>query len=118
MKIEGRHDMSTSAPALAFEISWRCHEYPVTICTKKKLSLKRLSNTILSKHFSVIFPKLFKYGAKQKEEACAVHRQVGYTATWRMNRTLPVPARAQLRTFFPNVWRDRQGAGQMHLFTR
>ena len=28
----------------------------------------------------------------------------GYTAPWRMNRTLPVPARAQLRTFFSNVW--------------
>ena len=50
--------------------------------------------------------------------ACAVHRQGGYTAPWRMNRTLPVPARAQLRTFFSNVWRDRQGAGQMHLSTR
>ena len=32
--------------------------------------------------------------------ACAVHRQGDYTATWRVNRTLPVPARAQLRTFF------------------
>ena len=32
--------------------------------------------------------------------ACAPHCQGGYTATWRMNRTLPVPARAQLRTFF------------------
>ena len=28
------------------------------------------------------------------------------------------PARAQLRTFFSNVWRDRQGAGQLHLSTR
>ena len=62
-------------------------------------------------------------GRQQKEEermrcACAVHRQGDYTATWRVNRTLPVPARAQLRTFFSNVWRDRQGAGQMHLSTR
>ena len=32
--------------------------------------------------------------------ACAVHRQAGYTATWRVDRRLPVPARAQLRTFF------------------
>ena len=50
--------------------------------------------------------------------ACAVYRQVGCTATWRVNRTLPVPARAQLRTFFSNVWRDRQSTGQMHLSTR
>ena len=49
---------------------------------------------------------------KKRKSACAVHRQAGYTAPWRINRTLPVPARAQLRTFFSNVWRDRQGAGQ------
>ena len=46
--------------------------------------------------------------------ACAVLLQAGYTATWRMNRTLPVPARAQLRMFFSNVWHDRQGAGQIY----
>ena len=51
-------------------------------------------------------------------DACTVHRQGGYTATWRVNGTLPGPARAQLRTFFSNVWRDRQGAGQMHLSNR
>ena len=51
-------------------------------------------------------------------QACALHRQVDCTATWQVNRTLPVPARAQLRMFFSNVWRDRQGAGQMHLSTR
>ena len=53
-----------------------------------------------------------------RAHAHAVYRQVGCTATWRVNRTLPVPARAQLRTFFSNVWRDRQSAGQMHLSTR
>ena len=50
--------------------------------------------------------------------AYAVYWRVAYTATWRVNRTLPVPARAQLRTFFSNVWCDRQSAGQMHLSTR
>ena len=39
-------------------------------------------------------------------------KRKSYTATWRVNRTLLVPARAQLRTFFSNVWQD---AGHLHL---
>ena len=50
--------------------------------------------------------------------ACTVHRQGGYTAPWRMNRTLPVRPEPSSGRFFSNVWRDRQGAGQMHLSTR
>ena len=50
--------------------------------------------------------------------ARAVHQQGGYTATLRVNRTLPVRARVQLEAFFSNVWRDRLRAGQMHLSTR
>ena len=57
-------------------------------------------------------------GGSTHARARAVHRQGGYTATWRVNRTLPVRARAQLEAFFSNVWRDWQRAGQMHLSTR
>ena len=35
-------------------------------------------------------------------------RAGGYTATWRMNTTLPVLARAQLKMFFSNIWQDWQ----------
>ena len=57
-------------------------------------------------------------GGSTHARARAVHRQGGYTATWRVNRTLPVRARAQLEAFFSNAWRDRLRAGQMHLSTR
>ena len=39
-------------------------------------------------------------GGNAHARARTVHWQGGYTATLRVNSTLPVPARAQLRTFF------------------
>ena len=65
----------------------------------------------------------FKHNdAKQKEEVrMRAHAQQGSWVpedTWRMDTTLPVQARAQLRTFFSNVWRARLGAGLMHRSTR
>ena len=105
---------------LAFSITWGCHYSSYTKSTQNihptivviyiyfeiKVSLKTSFHTCQTKRGRV------------HARACAVYRQAGYTAPWRVNRTLPVPARAQLRTFFSNIWRDWQGTGQMHLSTR
>ena len=61
---------------------------------------KNLQHIIKLRKVSLKIQTFLLPRAKQKEEERAAYPQVRYTATWRVNRTLPVLARAQLRMFF------------------